>query len=52
MNKQLLTIQVTTGQTKQLDNAWKKTECMNRSEFIRKAINAYANETIFPEGFE
>jgi len=30
-----------------VNKAWKKSECMNRSEWLKKAINAYAGEEIF-----
>ena len=30
-----------------LNNAWKKSECMNRTQWMKKAINAYAGEQIF-----
>ena len=30
-----------------VNEAWKKSECMNRSEWLKKAINAYAGEEIF-----
>lgn len=30
-----------------VNNAWKKSECMNRTQWMKKAINAYAGERIF-----
>lgn len=30
-----------------VNEAWKKSECMNRTEWMKKAINAYAGEQIF-----
>lgn len=34
-------------ETVKLNKAWKKSECMNRTQWMKKAINAYAGERIF-----
>lgn len=39
---------VTPYQAMKFDRAWKqRDDCMNRSQFIKMAINAYAGEDIF-----
>lgn len=44
------TVTATEEQLKLLDKAWKKDRyALNRSDFVRAAINAYAGEQIFPE---
>lgn len=42
-----LSIKLTKEEMKKLDKAWKRDETsMNRSQYVRTAINAYAAETI------
>lgn len=43
------TVTLTKSQLEQLESAWKKHPyALNRSDFIREAINAYAGMQIFP----
>ncbi len=50
VDKDLITIRAPKESSTRLNHAWKRTDdCTNRSQFIRKAINAYAGETIFEE---
>lgn len=48
--KGFLTFQVTRQENERLNRVWKQADnCLNRSQYIRKAINAYAGEVIFEE---
>lgn len=43
-----ISIRMTDAECANLTNAWKKTDgIVNRAQFIRAAINAYAGEQIF-----
>lgn len=46
-DSETLSIKLTRDEMRKLDRAWKKHETsMNRSQYVRTAINAYAAETI------
>jgi len=36
-------------EAQELKNAWKKSDCSNRSEFIKMAVNSYALENNYSE---
>ena len=43
-------IRLSKQELSKLNRAWKQTDdCINRSQYIRQAINAYAGEVIFEE---
>ena len=44
--KKYLGVLVSHDETASINNAWKRTECLNRTEWLKKAINAYAGEKI------
>lgn len=48
-DRNFLGILATTQETARINRAWKKSECMNRTEWMKKAINAYAGEQIFEQ---
>ena len=45
--KKYLGVLVSPDETASINSAWKRTECLNRTEWLKKAINAYAGEKIF-----
>ncbi|MEA5036858.1 hypothetical protein SDC9_20417 [bioreactor metagenome] len=46
--RKLLVITITSSQETELNRIWKaKDGCMNRSDFVREAINAYSGMKIF-----
>ena len=46
--RKLLVITITPSQEMELNRVWKaKDGCMNRSDFVREAINAYSGVKIF-----
>ena len=45
--KKYLGVLVSPDETASINSAWKRTECLNRTEWRKKAINAYAGEEIF-----
>lgn len=48
MKTEAIIIKLSKPELEKLDKAWKRDEMsMNRSQFVKAAINAYADETIF-----
>ncbi|HJK78920.1 MAG TPA: hypothetical protein O0X18_08255 [Methanocorpusculum sp.] len=47
---EVLSLRVKGVEMARLDNAWRQSEdCFNRSDYLRKAVNAYAGKTLLEE---